>query len=202
MPRGGRVDAAGPSNPRDAAATDAAVEGLMKEVGSLTSDAAATVVDEPTPVPDSTQAGSDIGGEAAEPPVLSEAGDSTGPTTPDAATTAETGDAPRVGPVADAGITTETGADAHTTSIVSGGAAPPPPAPSKAGVGAEATEVAAGGEGVVAQEQAKIGSSPCCGASPSPRVPPKPTTRAGRAMQPTARSGRPRLRSLGRSRHS
>ena len=103
----------------------------MKEVGSLMSDAAATVVDEPTPVPDSTQAGSDIGGEAAEPPVLSEAGDSTGPTTSDAATTAEKGDAPRVGPVADAGITTETGADAHTTSIVSGGAAPPPPAPSK-----------------------------------------------------------------------
>jgi chromosome partitioning protein len=150
MPRGGRVDAAGPSNPRDAAAT---------------------VVDEPTPVPDSTQAGSDIGGEAAEPPVLSEAGDSTGPTTPDAATTAETGDAPRVGPVADAGITTETGADAHTTSIVSGGAAPPPPAPSKAGVGAEATEVAAGGEGVVAQEQAKIGSSPHSGASPEPASP-------------------------------
>ena len=67
MPRGGRVDAAGPSNSCDAVATDAAVEGLMKEVGSLTSDAAATVVDEPTPVPDSTQAGSDIGGEAAEP---------------------------------------------------------------------------------------------------------------------------------------
>ena len=171
-PRGGRVDAAAPSDPRDAAATDAAVEGLMEEVGPSASDAAATVVDDPTLVPDSTQAGSDIGGEAAEPPAVPEVGDSSGTTTPaEAATTAEAGDATRVGPVADAGTTTETGADAHTTSIVSGGAAPPVPEPSKAGVGAEAAAVAAGGKGVVAQEQAEIGSSPHSGASPEPASP-------------------------------